>query len=87
MIWVWKISPKNVNFFPSDKKISLGRVKKVPRSKAGWPLFTAGQKNSWVRLGQGPSLDQTQVQIQTQLSKGLTRVISNSKGLYMGMNF
>jgi len=31
MVWVWKIFPKNVkflNFFPLDKKITLGWVKK-----------------------------------------------------------
>jgi len=42
MLWVWKISLKNVKFsifFPSGKKYLFGLVQKVPRSKAGQPLI------------------------------------------------
>jgi len=53
-VWIWKISPKNVkifNFFPfGSKKISLCRVKKVPGSKAGRPLFHCGLKVSSGRV-------------------------------------
>jgi len=46
-VWVWKISPKNPNFFnifPSDQK--------VPGSKMGQPLIYCGSKVclGWVRL-------------------------------------
>jgi len=39
-VWVWKISPKNpkfFNFFPFG-------LKKVPRSKTGWPLIYCRSK-------------------------------------------
>jgi len=60
--WFWKISPKNVkffNFFPLDKKNLSGSGQKVPRSKAGQPLFYFGSKVSSGRVGsgQGPSLE------------------------------
>jgi len=47
MVWVRKISPKNVkffNFFPSGQKISSGRVKKYQGQRRVSLLFTAGQK-------------------------------------------
>jgi len=31
-------------FFPSDKKISSGRVKKIPGSMTGWPLIFCGSE-------------------------------------------
>jgi len=47
MLWVWKISPKNVKFFNffllGSKKISSGWVKKYPSQRRVGPLFTAGQ--------------------------------------------
>jgi len=53
LIWVWKISPKNLNFFPfRSRKISLSRVKKYPGQMQDGLLFTAGQKYS--RFGSGP---------------------------------
>jgi len=46
VVWVWKISPKNVNFFSfgDQKKISSGQVKKYPGQRWVSLLFTAGQK-------------------------------------------
>jgi len=46
-VWVWKISPKNVNFFnfllfASKNLFGLGQ--KVPWSKAGRPLIYCGSK-------------------------------------------
>jgi len=57
---VWKINYKIPEFFyfsPSDpKKISPGWVKNYPGQRPVGLLFTPGQKYSWVRSGQGPSL-------------------------------
>jgi len=58
MAWVqiWKISPKNVNFFNFSlrvKKNLFGSSRKVPGSKAGQPLIYCRSK---VSLGQGSSL-------------------------------
>jgi len=36
-------------FFPSDKKISSSQVKKYPAQRLVGLLFTAGQKQAWVR--------------------------------------
>jgi len=48
LVWVWKISPKNIkffNFFPfRSKKISSGQVGKYPGQRQVGLLFTAGQK-------------------------------------------
>jgi len=47
MVWdgIWKISPKNVKFFPfGSKKISSGRVGKYPGRRRVGLLYTAGQK-------------------------------------------
>jgi len=53
MVWAWKISPKNPNFFPlGTKKIASGWVKKYPDQSRVGPLFTAGQK--YARVGSGP---------------------------------
>jgi len=47
-VWIWKISPKNVNFFIffslPVKKIFSGQVKKYPGQRQVGLLFTAGQK-------------------------------------------
>jgi len=55
LVWIWKISPKNVKFsifFPSfQKKILLGRVKKYPGQRQISLLFTTGQK--YARVGSG----------------------------------
>jgi len=48
--WVWKISPKNPKFFNF-----FVRVKKYPDQRRAGLLFTAGQKNAQVGLGQGSS--------------------------------
>jgi len=56
-VWIWKILPKNVNFFSfGSKKISSDQVKKYLGQ--GWVglFFTAGQKYARVESGQGPSL-------------------------------
>jgi len=53
-VWIWKISPKNLNFFIFSlriKKISLSQVKKYPGLRRVSLLFTAGQKYARVRLG------------------------------------
>jgi len=50
--WIWKISPKNINFCPTGKKKSSGWVKKYPGQSRVSLLFTAGQKYVWV--GSGP---------------------------------
>jgi len=40
-IWIWKISPKNINFFTfGSKKISSGQVKKYPGHSRVGLLFT-----------------------------------------------
>jgi len=46
IVWVWKISPKNVKFFNffGVKKMSSGWVKKCPCQRGVGLLFTAGQK-------------------------------------------
>jgi len=46
-VWIWKISPKNVNFL-NFLPLSLGRVKKYPGQSRVGLLFTAGQKYVWV---------------------------------------
>jgi len=44
-VGIWKISPKNVNFFPfGSKKISSGQVRKYPGQRQVCLLLTAGQK-------------------------------------------
>jgi len=48
LVWVWKISPKNIKFFNffafGSKRISSGQVKKyLGQSRVGF-LFTVGQK-------------------------------------------
>jgi len=56
MVWVWKISPKNVkffNFYPLGQKNLFGLSQKVPGSKVDQPLIYCGSK---VSSGQGPSL-------------------------------
>jgi len=58
MVWVLKISPKNVKFFNfslSDKKNHFGFGQKVPGSKAGWPLICCGSKVSLGLVGSGPA--------------------------------
>jgi len=56
MVWVWKISHKNVKFFNflpfGLKKISSGWVKKYPGQMRVGLLLTAGQK--YARIGSGP---------------------------------
>jgi len=50
--WVWKISPKNPNFFPLRiKKIASGRVKKYPGQRQVSLLFTAGQNQKYAGGG------------------------------------
>jgi len=48
MVWVWKISPKNVKFFNfsplGSRKIASGQVRKYPGRRRVGLLFTAGQK-------------------------------------------
>jgi len=54
MVWVWKISPKNVKFFsfyPSGLKNYFRSGKKVHGSKAGQPLIYCGSKVSSGRVG------------------------------------
>jgi len=54
-VWIWKISPKNVKFFKffqfESKNIALGRVRKYPGQSQVGLLFTAGQKEAWLRSG------------------------------------
>jgi len=53
MVWVWKISPKNVknfNFFPFGSKKSLWIRSKSTRSKAGQPLIYCRSKVSLSRV-------------------------------------
>jgi len=55
LVWIWKVSPKNVKFFKfflfRSKKISSGQVKKYPSQRQVCLLFTAGQNYAWVRSG------------------------------------
>jgi len=63
LVWVWKISPKNIKFFhfiPLNQKNIFGSGQKVPGQRWVSILFTAGQKYACVGSGQGPSLYQMQ---------------------------
>jgi len=42
-VWIWKISPKNPNFFPSNKKCFVSG-QKVPGSRTGRPFIYCGSK-------------------------------------------
>jgi len=53
-VWIWKISPKSVNFLPSGQKNLFRSGQKVPGSKAGRPLIYCGSKVSSGRAGSGP---------------------------------
>jgi len=55
-------------FFPSGQKNLFGSGRKVPGSKAGWPLIYCGSKVSlgWVGSGQGPSLITTLISMSEQ---------------------
>jgi len=56
MVWVWKISPKNVKFsifFPSDKKNLFRLGQKVPGSMDGQPLIYCRSKVCSVQFRSG----------------------------------
>jgi len=49
MVWVWKISPKSINFFnffPYGSKKSLCVWSKSTQVKGSWPLIYCGSKES-----------------------------------------
>jgi len=55
-VWIWKISPKNVNFFPSDQKKFLGVGFKSTRVKGGLASYLLRVKSK-LGSGQGPPLE------------------------------
>jgi len=54
-VWIWKISPKNVKFFPSGRKKSLRVGSKSTRVKGGSASYLLRVKSK-LESGQGPSL-------------------------------
>jgi len=70
-VWIWKISPKNVNFFPFGSKKFLLVV-----SKSTWVKGGSASYLQWVKSklgsGQGPSLANIKQLIESKPAKILS---------------
>jgi len=70
MVWKFPLKMSNFSIFPFGSKNNYsGWVKKYPSQRRVGLLFSAGQKNAWVGLDQGPSLARRTLKIKEKFQR------------------